>query len=201
MEEKNARFLPFDAINEFMRDDYRMTVVREVLNGMPNLPEEQRLLLEQMTRRVVKVPGFRNSAKAPVALRLRATADAFAKSAPLVAGILLAWGDLHAPLRQKIHDLLKERGWPVFPPEADRTQMPGFMVTWPKGEDFDTLVTAFKEQYPEDESSSDDISLMVVWVSVRLPYQMEDEDEQEGAGAAELNLDEGELPAAAAPAV
>ncbi len=179
MDDREARFLPFNAINEFMRDDYRLTVVREVLNSMANLPEEQRAVLEQITRRAVKVPGFRNSTKAPVALRLRATVDAFTKSAPLVAVILLAWGDLHPELRQKVYDMLQERGWGTFPPEADRTQMPGFMVTWPKGEDFDTLVAVFKEKYPGDETNSDDISLMVVWVSLRLPYEMVDEDEQE----------------------
>lgn len=179
MEDRQARFLPFHAINEFMRDDYRLTVVREVLNGMAGLPEEQRAILDQITRRAVKVPGFRNSAKAPVTLRLRATVDAFAKSAPLVAAILLAWGDLHPELRQMVYAMLQDRGWGTFPPEADRTQMPGFMVTWPKGEDFDTLVAAFKERYPEDEATSDDISLMVVWVSLRLPYEMVDEDEEE----------------------
>jgi hypothetical protein len=48
------------------------------------------------------------------------------------------------------------------------------MITWPKGEEFDVLNQAFQEMYPDQNFSSDDISLMVVWLSGRLPYQFEE---------------------------
>jgi hypothetical protein len=193
-----TRFLPFNAINEFMRDDYRNSVVRQVLTQAESLPDEQRAALERATKKVVTVPGFRNSAKAPAALRVRATTDAFTKSSPLVAVILTAWGELHAPLRQLVYDFLTGRGWTVFPPDADRTLLPGFMITWPKNEDFETLGAAFKEKYPDSEVTSDDLSLMEVWVSMRLPYQTEDEDEPEAEAGA---LTDEDFPPAAAPAL
>ncbi len=195
MDLSKARFLPFHAINEFMRDDYRHAVVRDVLTHADDLPEDQRAALEKATKKAVTIPGFRNSAKAPAPLRMRLTSEAFVKSAPLAAAVLSAWGELHAPLRQQVHDFLAGRGWQVFPPEADRARMPGFLVTWPKNEDFETLGAAFKEKYPDSQVGSDDLSLMVVWVSLRLPYQMEDEAEPEAQAGARPEED---LPAAPA---
>jgi hypothetical protein len=179
MNDKKAQFLPFHTINEFMRNDYRANVVRYTLNTMPALPDEIRSPVERLTRKAVKVPGFRNSAKAPASMRVKPTIEAFEKNPTLVAAILSAWCEAHAELRQQVYDLLTERGWEVLPPEADRTKLPGFITRWPKGEDFETLNAAFVEMYPDLQIESDDVSLMVVWVSVRLPYDIEEDEEGE----------------------
>ena len=171
-DKKQARFLPFHALNEFMRPDYRSEVVRTALLALPGLPESQRDQVEKLTRRAVKVPGFRNSAKAPAALRVKPTAEAFEKSAGLVAAILSAWCETRTQLRAQVYDLLTERGWEILPVEADRTKIPGFLTRWPKGEDFETLTGAYAERFPESEAGSDDVSLMVVWLSGRLPYEL-----------------------------
>src|SRR5512139_2956500 len=99
MEDQTTQFLPFHAINEFMRSDYRLEVVRVTLNSLSVLPESFRLPIEQMTRMLVQVPGFRNSAKAPLGRRIKPTTDAFEKSPHLVAAILFAWAEVHADLR------------------------------------------------------------------------------------------------------
>ena len=64
----------------------------------------------------------------------------------------------------------------MLPVEADRTQLPGFIPSFPKEEDFEKLILAFKEKYPAIEASDDDISLMIVWVSGRLPFQSPSEN-------------------------
>lgn len=174
-DDQRARFLPFIAINEFMRDDYRLAVVREVLQALAGLPSNYKGRIESMIRKSVTVPGFRNSAKAPAPLLLKSTAEAFTKNAPLVAVILSAWAEMHADLRQQVYDLLVERNWGVYPPDADRTRLPGFMITWPKDEDFSIVNEAFTAKYPDQPGNTDDISLMVVWVSTRLPYQIGEE--------------------------
>ena len=183
MNDKKARFLPFHAINEFMRNDYRSHIVRYTLNALPTLPDEFRSPIERLTRKVVKVPGFRNSAKAPASVRVKPTIDAFEKSPDLVASILSAWSEAHAELRKQVYDLLVARGWEILPLEADRTKLPGFITKWPKGEDLEALNTAFAEMYPGAQGDSgvdsDDVSLMVVWVSARLPYEVEDEENNE----------------------
>lgn len=174
--EKTAQFLPFHAINEFMREDYRLEVVRAALHALETLPAEVRDPLNRLTRKLVQTPGFRNSAKAPASIRVRPTAEVFTKSAQLAAAVLSAWAEAHTDLRQQVYDLLIERGWQILPRETDRTRIPGFMMTWPKGEDFESLNHAFKEKYPRSQANPDDVSLMVVWLSLRLPYSHEDED-------------------------
>jgi hypothetical protein len=179
MNDKKVQFFPFHAVNDFMRADFRQEVVRSTLAALPTLPEEFHGPIERQTKKLVQVPGFRNSAKAPVNVRIKPTADAFEKSPQLVAAILYAWSAVHSELRQQVYDLLIARKWEVLPPDADRTKLPGFLVKWPKGEDFEALNTAFKEMYPDSQANSDDVSLMVVWVSTRLPYQTEGEEAEE----------------------
>jgi len=175
MENQTTQFLPFHAINEFMRPDFRTDVIKVTLNSLPDLPENYRIPIDQITRAIVQVPGFRNSAKAPLVKRVKPTSEAFEKSSHLVAAILSAWAEGHADLRQQSYDLLLERGWELLPPSADRTQLPGFLMTWPNGENFELLTQAFVEKYPDVKVSSDDVSLMIVWLSVRLPYQFEED--------------------------
>jgi len=177
MSNKQVEFLPFHALNEFMRPDYRLSVVRAALNALPNLPSNFRSPIDKLTKQVVRVPGFRNGAQAPTPMKVGPMASAFEKSPELAAAILAVWAESLPDLRQKVHDLLKARNWEVLPPEADRAKVPGFLSHWPKGEDFDVLNKAFAETYPDFNATTDDVSLMVVWVSGRLPYHVEGEEE------------------------
>jgi hypothetical protein len=190
MSEKKAKFLPFHAINEFMRNDYRLSVIRSVLLELPSLSEERRAPIDRLTKKYVRVPGFRNGAKAPASIRVKPTVEAFEKSPQLVAAILAAWAETQPELRQNVYDLLVLRGWEILPVEADRAQLPGFIAAWPKGENFEIINSAFTESYPEAQATSDDISLMVVWLSVRLPFAEESSEEQETAA---LNDDSREI--------
>jgi hypothetical protein len=52
--------------------------------------------------------------------------------------------------------------------------LPGFLTTWPRAEEFEVLVKAFREQHPDTPASDDDISLMVAWLSGRLPLDLVD---------------------------
>ena len=192
MDDQEIPFFPFHAINEFMRPDFRLSMIRTTLQALPQLPETLRTPIDRLTRQVVKVPGFRNSAKAPTSLKVKPMADTFEKNPQLVSAILSAWSEAKPELRQQVYDLLSERGWEVLPPEADRTQLPGFLTAWPKGEDFEVLNAAYKEAYPDSSESSDEISLMVVWLSGRLPYQMEEDEEEELGEENETDIAEDE---------
>jgi hypothetical protein len=189
-DQSKVRFLPFHAINEFMRDDYRLSVVRSVLLTLPDLPDQYRKPVESLTKKMVKVPGFRHSDKAPARVRVLPTADAFEKSPDLVAAILSAWAEMHPDLRQKVYDLLKSRNWEIFPLEVDRAKLPGFGIKWPKGEDFETLVKAFQDLYPGEGVASDDISLMIVWVGGRLPYPTVEDEEDDNGNSEDPSQDE-----------
>ena len=97
MNDKQAQFYPFHAVNDFMRADFRVEVVRTTLNALTRLPAEFSAPIERLTKKLVQVPGFRNSSKAPANLRIKPTADAFEKSHQLVAAILHAWSAAYVP--------------------------------------------------------------------------------------------------------
>jgi hypothetical protein len=81
-------------------------------------------------------------------------------------------------------EMIKE--WPVLPIAVDRSKLPGFFTHWPKGEDFDVLYDNFIALFPDSDASIDKISLMVVWLSMRLPFQL-DEDDEKSASDKEVN--------------
>ncbi len=174
LKNQTVELLPFHAINEFMRNDFRLAVVRSALSALPGLPGNYRATLDRLTKKYVKVPGFRNSEKAPATVKAVPIAESFEKSPELVGAVLAAWAESHSELRQKVYDFLTGRLWEVLPLEADRVKLGGFFVTWPKEDAFDTLSQAFIEKYPEASYTNDEVLLMVVWITMHLPYQMVD---------------------------
>jgi hypothetical protein len=178
MNDKEALMIPFHALNEFMRPDFRMSVVRSTLNGLAELTEDFRADIDRHTKKSIKIPGFRNSGKAPTALKAGPMAQSFEKNPNLVASVLSAWAELHAQLREEIFILLEERGWDLLPLQADRKKLPGFFTTWPKAESFESLNQAYTEKHTDSPYNSDEISLMIVWVSSRLPYDLVEDEPQ-----------------------
>jgi len=171
-QEQEVAYLPFHAINQYMLEEFRTQMVGETLRALPALSRDHRAGVEKWTKKIVKVHGFRNSAKAPVGMRLKPTVDGFIKNPDLAAAILHAWAETEPTLRAQMFELLTAREWDhLLPVEADRTQLPGFQTDWPEGEDFDSLIEAFQARFPEGEVEENKISLMAVWVSGRLPLE------------------------------
>ena len=164
-----------------MIPEYRLHIIQTVLAGFDHLPGERRSAINNIIKKQVSVPGFRNSTQAPNSVKARSSVTVFERRPDYVANILQGWSDLHGELRQQVHDFLKSREWDVLPPEADRTRLPGFQIDWPENETYDVLGEAFKAQYPGAEMGQDeyDFRLMVVWVSDRLPYNAEGDEEEE----------------------
>lgn len=172
MSDNKTQFFHFHTINEFMLPDFRQQVLNQVITNLDLLPAGLRAQLSTQIRQLVKVPGFRNSAAAPAAVKARGSVQAFERSPQFIASVLSAWSELNADLRQQVYDFLIQRGWKLLPVEADRSKLPGFLTRWPKAEQFDVLDEAFRAIHPETTHSKDDISLMVVWLSTRLPYEL-----------------------------
>lgn len=169
-DDKEINFLPFNALNEFMNDDYRLNVVKVTLNSLASLPSDLRRPIDQFTNHFVKVQGFRNPVKAPVYLKTKPYIEAFQKQPKLVSATLAAWAQIHLELRNQVFEVLQTRQWELLPVDADRTKIPGFLMVWPKEETFDSIYLSFKETYPNSSATSDDVSLMTVWLSGRLPF-------------------------------
>lgn len=185
--DKKVRFLPFHAVNEFMTDDYRLDILRVVFTSQMLLSEERQNAIDRLCKRYIQVPGFRNAVKAPAALKVKPAAQAFQKSSEMVAGSLAAWAEIKGDLQQRVYDLLKNRSWDLLPIETDRTRLPGFITVWPKGEDFDAIQKAYAQAYPDSPASDNDIALMTVWVTGRLPYELAEAGEPEASISPEHN--------------
>jgi hypothetical protein len=187
MDDKQVQFIPFHAINEFMLNDYRLRVIQQVLAGIDRLPGERRSAINNLVKRYVQVPGFRNSIQAPSGIKARASVSVFERRPEMVAQILQGWSELHPDLRDRVYDFLQSREWEILPADADRTKLPGFLVVWPEGQSYDVLDEAFAEKYPDEKPDAYDLRLMIVWIANRLPYDMEGdgEDEDEGEGEEE----------------
>jgi hypothetical protein len=179
MPKSEISFLPFHAINEFMTAEFRQEVVRQVLSAAPEHTGAHTATLNQIVRRSVKIPGFRQSDKAPVVVKTRPVAREFEHNPDLVAAVLALWAEVFAGLRQEVYDCLADAGWELLPPAADRTQLPGFLPSWPAGQDFDSIYAAYQARFPHSQTNQNQVSLMAVWLSGRLPYpNAEAENEQ-----------------------
>ena len=177
MDKKKVSFIPFHAINQFMRNDFRMNVIRSALQTLPELDREFGSSIDRLTKKFVKVPGFRNSVKAPTTVKAVAMVKPFEKNPDLVAAILNAWAESKSVLRQQVFDLLTSRDWKLFPIDFNRTKLPGFLTRWPAEDDFEVLYESFTAANPDNEASIDEVSLMAVWLSGRLPIEKIDKSE------------------------
>jgi hypothetical protein len=175
--EKKAEFLPFHAVNEFMRDDYKFSILQEVMTHFEDCDKDKIMRVNRIFVKWVQIPGFRNSSLAPVAARIKHSVGLFEKLPDFAALMIECWSERHQELKQAVWQILDAKNWKPLPSEADRTQLPGFMLDWPKGDTFDLFIKAINESKPELNESDDNISLMVVWVGNKLPYNLFDEPE------------------------
>jgi hypothetical protein len=179
MDDKRIAYFPFSAINEYMLPEFRLDVIGKVLRGLDNLSGARRSTLNNMIKRYISVPGFRNSSAAPVGVKIRSAVSPFERHADFVATLLQGWCELHPDLGTRVHTMLQNRTFEgVLPLEADRSKLPGFQTNWPKVETYESLDQAFYDSNPGFEVESNDIRLMVVWLVNRLPFDLFDDDSE-----------------------
>ncbi len=177
MKKEKQAFLPFHAVNEFMRDDFRMQVIQGVFSQVEKCASESRSRLIKLVNKGVQVPGFRNGNQAPVHIKVKNSQGYFEKSAEFAGVVMECWSQLHNDLRENLHALLLEYDWKIPALSEDLSLLPGFQVDWPKGQSFEYLCQTVREKYPDTQESDDEISLMVVWVGNRLPVNQPIENE------------------------
>lgn len=174
---KEVAFLPFNGLNQFMLPEFRQEVLFIVMSRLDQLPPFQKSNLIALIKRYFKLSGFRNPAMAPVGIKTKGAVAPFEKSAEFAAAILAAWAELNSELMSQVFHLLADRGWELLPLDADRTRLPGFLTRWPASESYDVLNQAFNEKHPQSRASENDVRLMAVWISGRLPFEKEEPGE------------------------
>jgi hypothetical protein len=176
-DEDYAQFLPFSAVNNFMLSDFRQRVLQDVLGKRSSQSNEVHNQINRLIRGQVKVPGFRNPTKAPPPLLAKKSTRLFEESPEFAALVLASWAANHPDLAENMYSLLKNLNWDVLPIETDRTQLPGFFPEWPSDSDFEAINQNYRESYPDSAEDADSISLMAVWISLKLPYEIHDENQ------------------------
>jgi hypothetical protein len=170
MDDKRTAYFPFHAINEYMLPEFRLDVIGKVLRGLDSLSGPRRSALNNMIKRYISVPGFRNGSAAPLGVKIRSSVSPFERHSDFAATLLQGWCELHPDLGARFEG--------VLPLEADRSKLPGFQTNWPKVETYEALDQAFYDANPGFEAESNDIRLMVVWLVNRLPYDLFDDDSE-----------------------
>jgi hypothetical protein len=176
-ETKKIQVLPFAAVNEFMRDDYRLTILQEVFSNLDQTPASIKQSISRLVSKGVQIPGFRNSSLAPVHLKIKNSGTFFERSSEFAALIIEAWSNFHEGLKKVVWEILTDKNWQPDALELDRTTLPGFKIDWPKKDTFEVLIKTVRERQPAINESDDHISLMVVWIGNRLPYNIFEESE------------------------
>ena len=161
--------LPLISLNVFLLPDFRREILTTVLNQKDDLSPEIKQELRQAIKEFVKISGFRNPLAAPQALQVRAMESPFEKESRFVKAILSSWADLKLDLGAKVQSVLPELGFepndqaPLYPDPEN-----AFAVGWPEDLSFEKLADLVKQK-TETDASSNEISLMTVWLTGRLP--------------------------------
>lgn len=175
-EDEFAKFAPFAAINEFMRPDFRLHIIDDTLKNLAVASEKNRKLIEMLLREQLSIPGFRNALKAPRQMLAKSSVEIFEKSSEFASAILFGWMEINHLLALNVFDLLNEEGWQILDLDVDRTMLPGFFTNWPENYDFEVFLQLYARKYHEESVDDDEISLMIVLVSMRLPYEINQSD-------------------------
>ncbi|KAF0111495.1 MAG: hypothetical protein FD147_846 [Chloroflexi bacterium] len=172
-----TKYLPFQAVNEFMREDYRLSILHEVFNHLDKCTAIQKQLINRLVAKGVQIAGFRNSSLAPLPIKIKNSVSLFENSSEFAATIIECWSNLHPELKKALDETLTEKGWQPLAYDLDRSLLPGFMIDWPKKDTFELLIKTLRDTHPNLLESEDNISLMAVWVGNRLPYNLYNEEE------------------------
>ncbi|MBP6068862.1 MAG: hypothetical protein KA465_01225 [Anaerolineaceae bacterium] len=161
--------LPLISLNVFLLPDFRREILTTVLDQKDNLSPEIKQEFRQAIKEFVKISGFRNPLAAPQALQVRAMESPFEKESRFVKAILSSWADINSDLQAKVQAVLHELGFepnvqaPLYPDPEN-----AFAVGWPEDLSFEKLADLVKQK-TETDASSNEISLMTVWLTGRLP--------------------------------
>jgi len=162
-------YLPYKSINVFINRDYLESAVRLVLQEYRQLPQEKARPFIKQFREHVNILGFRNTIKAPLSLQINAFASAFEEKNEVVPFTLSTWANIKSDLAVEVESWLKSEGWKGLTVDREFNDAEGFLSNWPKKLTFKKLIKDFKKAKPDVEFDQDDLILMVIWISGKLP--------------------------------
>jgi hypothetical protein len=167
-------YLPYKAINVLIEREYLEKVLGMILKNKDKLPKEELIILNNLFKQYVNVLGFRNPVRAPLPLQIKAYASAFEQKDEVIPSSLSAWAKINLDFAEQVKSWLETEGWNDLALERRYTEGEGFINDWPEKFSFDQLEKKFKKANPSTDYNRDDLILMVIWISGRLPKEQTD---------------------------
>lgn len=167
-------YLPYKAINVFINRDYLEDVLKQVLERKGELPKEDLVAFNNQFKHYVTILGFRNPARAPLPLQVKAYATAFEEKDEVIPFTLSTWVELNENLAQMVISWLESQNWDRLMVRRDYKENEGFLNNWPASLTFDQLDEDFRKANPNADYEKDDLILMTIWISGRLPEEESD---------------------------
>jgi len=164
-------YLPYKAINVFIEREYLDQVLETVLDGKEDLPKEDQISFTKNFKQYITVLGFRNILKAPKRLQVNAFATAFESKNEVIPFTLSTWAKIKAQLASDVKAWLEAEGWENIAVERTFNETEGFLHTWPKDLTFEKIEKDFAKKNPKSEFDRNDLILMVIWLSGKLPSE------------------------------
>jgi hypothetical protein len=161
--------LSFRAINVFIERDFLQSKLEEILEARDELPKEEQIAFNNQFRKFVSVLGFRNPLRAPRQLQVNAYASAFEEKDEVVPFTLSTWTKLNQDFAEQVKDWLNSEGWEDLSLERSFESSDGFRDNWPEGVTFEKLSKKFHKDLPDVEFETNDLILMILWISDKLP--------------------------------
>ncbi len=163
--------LPYKTINVFIDREYLESVLRDILGNLDQLPKEGQISFVNQFKKYVTILGFRNPMRAPLPLQVNAFASAFEEKDEVIPFTLTTWTRLNSDFAKSVEKWLKSEGWEDLNAERTFVEGEGFSNDWPEELGFDELIENYESANPDIEFSRDDLILMVLWLSGKLPEE------------------------------
>jgi len=161
--------LPFKTINVYLERGFLEKILEQILRNIRNLPKETQIEFTQVFKKFVTVLGFRNPLHAPLPLQIKAFANAFEEKEEIIPFTLSAWATLNNELANGVFDWLKSKKWTDLEKNRGYEDSLGFSNDWPESQPLESISKKFEESNPKIQSTDDEIMLMILWISGRLP--------------------------------
>jgi len=164
-------YLPYKTINVFIESDYLRKTLEFILTNINTLPKEGQISFVNSFKEYVNILGFRNPMRAPLMLQVNAYIRAFEEKDEVIPFTLSTWSKIKSEFASEVKSWLESEGWDQLSTEREFDENMGFLKNLPEGLSFEQIIDRFKKARPDLAFEEDDLILMVLWISGRLPQE------------------------------
>lgn len=163
-------FQPMIALNVYLEPYFRQEILDKVLAQRTKLPEQAQRDLSAIFRSEIQIRGFRNPLAAPHGLLVKESEKKFEKDSRFLRVILSAWVSTLDFDPQELSAALTELGFVPSEVAAEFEDPENALLEgWPAGLSYADLEQKVSEKVPSLKISQNELALLTIWLTGRLP--------------------------------